>query len=108
MPEKSVFGENWTRLGWIALIMLIPVYVIKLYFSFDLKWMMGLPFAFFYFCTLLSAILLPIFIFLQSFVILKLWIKQKTILLQQVTLFLVSIGLYAFATTGLWERLFDS
>jgi len=108
MPEKSVFGENWTGLGWISIIMCLPFYVVQAIFNFDLKWMTGLPFAFFYFWSLLGVVLLPIFIVFQSVVITKLWFRQKKILPQQMILFLFSIGLYVFATPGIWRNWFSS
>ncbi len=103
LQEENVFGENWTRLGWISLIMFLPFLVLNAFWKFDLKWMTGLPFAFFYFWSLLSFLLIPILIVLQFVVIIKLWIKQKTFLLTQVILFLVVIAIYGFGLVGRWK-----
>ena len=108
MFKGFVFLENWTGLGWIALIMCVPVYVVNAFFEFDLKWMTGLPFAFFYFWSLLSSLLIPILLVLQFVVIARFWIKKRRLVLQQVALFLISGGLYGFAILAARLRLFDS
>ncbi len=103
LPEENIFGENWTRLGWISLIMFLPLLVLNAFWKFDLKWMTGLPFAFFYFWSLLSFVLIPILVACQCVVIMKLWIKQKTFLFTQVILFLVVIAGYSFGFLGVWR-----
>ena len=108
MSRETMFGENCTGLGWISVIMCLPFYVVHAVFNFDLKWMTGLPFTFFYFWSLISVVLLPIFILFQFVVITKIWLRHKKILPKQMILFLFSIGLYVFATPGLWKSIFSS
>ena len=103
MYWKYLICEKFIGWGWVSIIMCLPFFIVHWTFRFDWDWMTGYPFIIFYTWALLSGLLVPIFILLQCWVIIRDGIKKKNISLQQVILLLGSMVLFVLGTPGLWK-----
>ena len=102
MFEKLGQQRCGMRLGWISLIMCIPIYVLALKRWFDWEWMTGAPYILFYIWRLISGVSLPILIILQLFIIGKFWIEKRTLSLNLLAFLILTTILYVYPTRGFW------
>jgi len=104
MFEEFRYKGDGMRLGWISLGMCIPFYVVNLVHSFELKWMTGFPFIFFYTWSLISMVSLPILIGIQIFFIGKLWFQSRALPIARIVFLILTTILYVYPTRGFWVR----